>query len=477
MVMAASIAMLASLIVPCLAGSGNGNAAVHFPRTHRPAKAFNGIQETLEYQIMSEDKRTVYQKIDHVSGFFLEYNMTLRHGVYNLDLDMNVIHVDCEPGTQFTVLHVLDVAQALAALDGKQFIVGDHTWGCTSGSYNDSRPEATYREIIRVSQITENDNQISVESVPVPFTYIFESASIKMNIPPNSDDSSKVATYPDTVSYANHFSYDVNYDATTKRATQGSIEIPMGTLGTAHCEQCFFHCEVGITFELTIGYDIYYFPKVNYLYMDMYGDSRVSAYVRVTDPSVGISDEAILAEKHFYETPIVLMLGVIPLVLVPAVKLVGQVEVVESTMTATLFGGFDASASIRYGIEATSATESYRVIDTATWEFNGTPLSLSAAHDGGKLNVRLYLTPRLILSPYGIVDFFVDVKPYVGVELWDASSALTNPDPGDLDTTEFNSGHNPSAPAAPVVVSVTSGTNTYTHMIAFLLLLRFAKTN
>lgn len=87
--------------------------------------------------------------------------------------------------------------------------------------------------------------------------------------------------------------------------------------------------------------------------------------------------------------------------------------------------------------------------------FEGTPLSLSNANNGGTLNPRLYLIPRLTLSPYGLVDFYIHLKPYLGVEMWDASP-LTNPTAGSITTGEFNEGSRPSNPIAPTLLSVTA---------------------
>ena len=62
----------------------------------------------------------------------------------------------------------------------------------------------------------------------------------------------------------------------------------------------------------------------------------------------------------------------------------------------------------------------------------------------------------MYLSPYGIVDFAIDVKPYLGVALWTTGLGLPkNPYSPSITVDQFNSLTVPSQPSAPAIAAVT----------------------
>lgn len=121
----------------------------------------------------------------------------------------------------------------------------------------------------------------------------------------------------------------------------GQFELPMEN---AYCEECYFYCEAGMNFELDVDLGAYYYPYVDKLKIEIYGEAKASAYIRITNPAEGKSDVTELTDA--IELPsIAIPIGPVILVLYPGIQLLAQVEVVESSMDATLFGGFTASMS------------------------------------------------------------------------------------------------------------------------------------
>jgi hypothetical protein len=387
-------------------------------------------------------------------------------GVYSIDSDENIVHVDCNTSIStngFTVVEVYAVNSeaAFSKLQRASFVVGDHTWGCISGGYNDTRFDAGELMYRKVDKVYLQDSVVYVESRPVAMAYLFESTSVRLNVPPHIVKRANVKTEQGEYNYYPKYTYSANYDSSTGTAVAANIALSSNNGVTITCEQCYFTCDAGITFELDTSTSSYGFPLVTNLYMDTYGDSEVSAYLRIVgSPPVGKSAYIPITNK-MSSAPIVFSLGPILFYLYPGVQLFAQTEIVQNTFEDfNMFGGFTASASIRVGmsLDQTSSVNDFDVVTTTSWKFDGTPLSMSNTDDSGVIDPRVYLIPRLTLSPYGLVDFYVDVKPYLGVEIYSAgSSSPSNSGPGTTTAATFNAATVPGKPASPGIASLTAG--------------------
>lgn len=433
----------------------------HGPRTLQPPKPLYGLQALLDYTSINEN-RTFIHAFDSGDGFTFAYNVTLLPGIYNIDKDESIIHIDCNTTADYSIIELYssDPVALAERINSSSFLVGDVSWGCVSGHFNDSRVEALYR---RIDEVNIEEDVVFVSSAAIPLSHLFGESSIKLHIAPHyakmqnkaaaaTRDNMSPAT---TFDYYESWEYSYNYDTDNDRAVNRQITIP-NSLGTAYCEECYYYFEPGLIFELEVLLGTYAWPYVNSLRMEFYGDSKLSAYIRIINPAQGLSEPVSLSSKVSLPY-MVLPVGPIPLVIYPAFELLSQVEIVESTMELTMFGGFTATANVRYGIRYTASNENVDVVSENDWSFDGTPLSMENADKDGVLNPRLYLIPRLYLSPYGIVNFYIDVKPYVGVQLWKAgASQTTNAASGTMTVSGFNAQAKPSTPTAPVLQRINA---------------------
>jgi hypothetical protein len=340
----------------------------------------------------------------------------------------------------------------LNKLSKSTFLHGDHNWGCVDVESNESRP--MYRQIASVRLDIES-GIILVETVAVPFVHLFESSSISLYIPPNYNPRQNPTHNDDEVGVANiddysffeitdSYNFDYNYDADSKGAADTSIRLSEDV----YCENCYFSFEAGFIFQLDIDYELYMYPVVDYLKIAVTGDASASAYLRANSPSKGKSDMFELSDRMNLPG-ISILIGSVYLFIKPGLQLFAQYEIVDDSMDMSMFAGFSAGASAELGIELPDKNSDLNVLAGLTWYFDGTPLSVYNSQNGGKFNPRIYLIPRIYISPYGLFDLFVDIKPYVGVEVYDAGSSVSNPDAASGVVSEYNAESVPTKPALP----------------------------
>jgi hypothetical protein len=419
------------------------------PRSQRPLKSMFDISDMFQ-SIPSFDyslNRSYYHVVDDHDGLYLRYNVTLQEGIYNLDLNTDIIHVECnnETFSQSIQIHSSKPSDLFRDLSGFHFIIGDMSWGCQSGMYNDSRPEPIYR---RIEHILLENNTVFVLSHPISFTHLFVSTDIYFHVKPGYHQRRLSTDYTLSDSWV----YLYNYDVDTDQAINRKIEIE-NSFSSAFCEECYFYFDVGFIFELNVETGTYGWPYVNGLTLEFYGESKLSAYIRIVNPQQGTSEPYTLLPRTDL-VPLTIPVLFVPLILYPSFELFAQVDIVESTMDVSLLTGFTASASVSAGIQIPVGTSTMNIISDNDWNFDGTPLSLGFAEKTGKLNPRLYLIPRLYLSPYGLAKFYVDLKPYVGVELW-PSNGIAPSNPVPISDSFYNSASVPSQPNPPTFVVVS----------------------
>lgn len=200
--------------------------------------------------------------------------------------------------------------------------------------------------------------------------------------------------------------------------------------------------------KLDIDYGTFYWPYIDYLKIALFGSVDASLYLRATNPPVGKSDPIALTGRS---PPVTLFFTIagIPLYFDLSFQLLTQIEVVESSLDFTMFTGLSGSMDVTYGIEQETADSDIEVISDSSWTFEGHPLSLENSQNGGKFNPRVIMIPRVFIAPYSIVDFFLDVMPYAGVEIWDSSNPVTNPDPAAGSFNNYANGARPIKPPNP----------------------------
>jgi hypothetical protein len=366
------------------------------PRSQRPLKSLFDISDMFK-SIPSFDyslNRSYYHIVDDQDGLYLRFNVTLQDGIYNLDTNLDILHIECQNETfaQVLQIHSSKPSELFEELSQYHFLIGDMSWGCQSGMFNDSRPEPIYR---RIEHIHLENETLSVFSHPIAFPHLFVSTDIYFHVKPGYHQRRLGTDYPLSGSWV----YEYNYDPEHQRAINPKIEIE-NPYSSAYCEECYFHFEVGFIFELNVESGTYGWPYVNGLRLEFYGESELSAYIRIVNPSEGTSEPYTLFPRHNL-APLTIPVLFIPLILYPSFELFAQVQIVESSMDASLFTGLTASASIQAGIQIPVGTSTMQIISGNEWNFDGTPLSLGFAEKTGKLNPRLYLIPRLYMSPMG----------------------------------------------------------------------------
>lgn len=234
-------------------------ALYHSPRQHPGAHSFRGIRELHDYRFSDGSDRHVVHKVEHPSGFLLQYEALLQQGmktyvhvysfscvfiliiysmlgVYHIDLDQNVLNIMCSPSApgspadgSLVNMYAADPDALYAALSSSRFLVGDHQWSCESGIYNYSRAEPLHRRIDHVELVHD---AVVVKTQPVPMIQLFEKASVKLHIPPrmeqsasaaNTDGSAVEVTTDDyyVYAYSTTYEYGANYNADTDSATVG----------------------------------------------------------------------------------------------------------------------------------------------------------------------------------------------------------------------------------------------------------------
>ena len=103
----------------------------HFPRTYRPQRPFGGLKDLYKSKPKGRSKkerRSCSHEVNN-NGFKLSYDVTIREGVYSIDTDDRIIHVDC--GFEDSkIIHIIssDPIETMTILSNVNFIVGDQSW-------------------------------------------------------------------------------------------------------------------------------------------------------------------------------------------------------------------------------------------------------------------------------------------------------------------------------------------------------------
>eukprot|EP01035_Chromulina_nebulosa_P023474 gene23474-30430_t len=404
----------------------------HFPRNKRPRTPFGGIRDILAFAPSGSDEKGKRSCSHNVSmdGFTLAYNVTLVKGVFNIDDDDRVSHINCDYETDLVQIELIstDPQSLLEELSTSSYIIGDHSWGCLSN--NEDQAEPIYMKIINISRLVPENDSIILTTALASFVELFESTSIQLDIEPNfvSPTSLNADEYvPEQYNHDNHssrglqtvysgqktFQFSYNYDS--DRQVAQTSRVPLNSLVT--CEECFYNFNPGFIFNLEVQLSPYFIPYAQSLEMSFYGSGEMSAYMRMKTPQAGVSPEYELTGKKPLTT-ITLYIFFVPFIIYPSFQMFAQYNVTDASLPMTIFGGFTATATnVKYGYKTLAGGTSNTVVSKANFSFKGTPLS--SYYDksnalSGSFQPRLYLIPRVYLSPYGVVDFAIDVKPYVG---------------------------------------------------------------
>ena len=297
-----------------------------------------------------------------MEGFTLSYNVTIVKGVFNIDEDERVLHINCDYDKDLVQIELVssDPQSLMEELNNSTYIVGDHSWGCFSGTYNDSFAEPIYKKIMNVSHIVPENSSVIVTTALASFVELFETSSIRLDIAPNfvpydsneegnglraAEGQKDLATiYSDQKSY--QFSY--NYDAVRKVATTNQVKLN----SIVTCEECFYNFNPGFTFNLDVELSSYLIPYAKSLEMSFYGSGVLSAYMRMKTPQAGASPEYALTEKTSLGA-ITLYIFFIPFVIYPSFQMFAQYNITDASLPITVFGGFTATATnVKYGYVA-----------------------------------------------------------------------------------------------------------------------------
>jgi hypothetical protein len=374
----------------------------------------------------------------------------MQEGVYTLDSDEDVLHIVCDVD-DLTSLEVLAInpKAVLQRLRDSKYIIGGQNWGCghalhtnnTDSNYQGDAGLPIYRFIEETTYSADTET-IHVKSHVIPMSHVLEKSSITLIIPPNY----KPLEIDGDSYYETSESYDFNhnYDVATGRAISSVLPVT----DTMTCEECFFHFNAGYEMKLDIDYGTFYWPYIDYLKVAVNGDVDASMYLRATNPPVGKSEDIEITDRTrsiSFSFPI----GVIVMNVGISFQLLTQIEVVESSLDFTLFTGLSASSTVEYGVEQATVDSDLEIIAENDWAFEGHPLSLQKSENNGKFNPRVVMIPRIFISPYSLVDLIVDIMPYVGVEIWDSSNPVTNPDPADAYFDTYNTAARPLKPESP----------------------------
>ena len=159
----------------------------HFPRNRRPWTPFGGIRDILAFSPSGSDekgKRSCSHNIS-MDGFTLAYNVTLVKGVFSIDDDDRVLHINCDYDSDLVQIELIstDPQSLLKELSTSRYIIGDHSWGCLGN--NEDRAEPIYRKIINISRLVPENDSIIVTTTLASFVELFESTSIRLDIAPN----------------------------------------------------------------------------------------------------------------------------------------------------------------------------------------------------------------------------------------------------------------------------------------------------
>lgn len=351
---------------------------------------------------------------------------------------------------------------------------------------------------VRLSTVTADQQRgelIIADSRPVNLTELFEYAHVHFRAEPDQPHSPKraiplrrgaagadqnnVATSDDddfTDSKSTSMNVEANYDFATGRATDISIPIS-STLGEAYCENCYAYATFGVEYTLvqlafcalrpraslsvasenvltvscalpcdpqSIGFEWYFWPVLQDFSVRAYGEAGASAYLRIVSPDEGSSMAVQLVDDQPI-TMIPLILGGLPVTVYVGFGLRAEVKVIENTLDFTVFTGMSASASLEVGVVYNSETAKFETIEDSDWSYESTPLSLDGNSEGS-FNARLYIIPRIIVSPYGLIDTYMDIKPYIGSRLWTSDEA---PPTDQWSIDNFEEWSVPDAPLAP----------------------------
>jgi len=202
------------------------------------------------------------------------------------------------------------------------YIIGDHSWGCLSGIYDEDRAEPIYRKIVNVTHVVSENSSVILTTALANFVELFERTSIQLDIAPNFvspfnlnngedgvvQNNQANQTHLNTLSFRkdlqtnyfsqNTFQFSYNYDL--DREVAQTSRVPLNSLVT--CEECFYNFNPGFTFNLDIELSQYYIPYAQNLEMSFYGSGVVSAYMRMKTPETGASPEYALTAKESLPT-------------------------------------------------------------------------------------------------------------------------------------------------------------------------------
>ena len=358
----------------------------HFPRNKRPRTPFGGISDILAYSPSGSDekgKRSCSHNVT-IDGFNLAYNVTLRKGVFNIDEDDRVLHINCDYDTKLVQVELIstDPQSLFEELSISSYIIGDHSWGCLSGIYDEDRAEPIYRKIVNVTHVVSENSSVILTTALANFVELFERTNIQLDIAPNFvspfnlnngedgvvQNNQANQTHLNTLSFRkdlqtnyfsqNTFQFSYNYDL--DREVAQTSRVPLNSLVT--CEECFYNFNPGFTFNLDIELSQYYIPYAQNLEMSFYGSGVVSAYMRMKTPETGASPEYALTAKESLPT-ITLYIFFVPFIIYPSFQMFAQYNITDASLPITIFGGFTATATnVKYGYKTVAGGTSNTVI-------------------------------------------------------------------------------------------------------------------
>ena len=323
-----------------------------------------------------------------MDGFTLAYNVTLVKGVFSIDDDERVSHINCDYDRDLVQIELIssDLQSLMKELSISSYIIGDHSWGCLS--HNEDRAEPIYRKIVNISRLVPENDSIILTTSLATFVELFESTSIRLDIAPNFVSRSNMnadENGPMQYSHADHsnqthlktlsedlqtvyssentFQFSYNYDS--DRQVAQTSRVPLNSLVT--CEECFYNFNPGFTFNLDVQLSAYFIPYAQSLEMSFYGSGVVSAYMRMKTPQAGASPEYALTGKQSLTT-ITLYIFFVPFIIYPSFQMFAQYNITDASLPITIFGGFTATATnVKYGYKTLAGGTANTVISRGNY--------------------------------------------------------------------------------------------------------------
>ena len=363
----------------------------HFPRNKRPRTPFGGIRDILAYSPSGSDERGKRSCSHNVSmdGFNLAYNVTLVKGVFSIDDDDRVLHINCDYDTGLVQVELIssDPQSLMKELSVSRYMIGDHSWGCLSGMYggeDEYRAEPIYRKIVNITRLVPENNSIILTTAVASFAELFESTNIRLDIAPNfvspfssmnneenghqANNRTRLRKLSSSTHnnkdlqgvYSSQTSYQFSYNYDPNRQVAQSSQVPLDSFVT--CEECFYNFNPGFIFNLDIELSSYFIPYAQNLEMSFYGSGVVSAYMRMKMTQVKASQEYALTEKISLP-PINLFIFLVPFIIYPSFQMYAQYNITDASLPVSIFGGFTATATnVKHGYKTVAGGTANTVI-------------------------------------------------------------------------------------------------------------------